>query len=279
MTGRQAQAYCTSGTISTETPTESRTVRACGCVLAALITAVAHQGLVTALGGSARAEPAEAASPIPLGTRAGIAPEGEPPAQERAADSLEWSERAGFTSDYIYRGVTLSDRKPAVGAGLEATLGPLYAGTTFASVKLPSQPAGEVTVSSGARKSLWNIDFDFGWTYFMYPHETPGSPGIDYLELGGRADAKLTDLLRIAAGYAYSPDFSHTGAWSQYVAFGAGIDLPRSVLPQKLSASLTAGAGYYWFGHQSPELGGFPLPAYFNWNAGVTLTRSIFNLD
>ena len=43
--------------------------------------------------------------------------------------------------------------------------------------------------------------------------------------------------------------------------------------------SLTGGAGYSWFGNQSPRLGGFPLPAYLNWNAGVTLTRGAFNLD
>ena len=30
---------------------------------------------------------------------------------------------------------------------------------------------------------------------------------------------------------------------------------------------------------QSASLVEFPLPAYLNWNAGVTLTRKIFNLD
>ena len=30
---------------------------------------------------------------------------------------------------------------------------------------------------------------------------------------------------------------------------------------------------------QSQELGGFPLPAYLNWQAGVTFTRKMFNLD
>ena len=43
--------------------------------------------------------------------------------------------------------------------------------------------------------------------------------------------------------------------------------------------SFTAGAGYSWFGNQSPELGGFPLPAYLNWQAGVTFSYKVFNLD
>src|SRR5262249_16397902 len=75
------------------------------------------------------------------------------------------------------------------------------------------------------------------------------------------------------------PNVSNTGAWSKYAAFGLGVDLPRNALPQKVTASVTGIAGYYWFGNQSPALGGFPLPAYVNWNAGVTFSRSIFNLD
>jgi uncharacterized protein (TIGR02001 family) len=235
-----------------------------------------------AKGGSVRAEPPDndATGSIVLGSRAGLAP-GMPvaPTQDHAADAIEFNARAGFATDYIYRGVTLSDRKPALGAGLEATIGSFYAGTTVTSVKLPSQPAAEVTVSSGLRPKFGNIELDFGWTYFLYPGEIPAVPGIDYWEVGTRADTKLTESLRVAAGYAYSPNFSNTGAWSQYVATGLGIDLPRSVMPGNISASITGGAGYYWFGNQSAEFGGFALPAYFNWNAGVTLTRNIFNLD
>jgi len=51
------------------------------------------------------------------------------------------------------------------------------------------------------------------------------------------------------------------------------------VLTQGVSASLTGGAGYFWFGNQSVEPGGFPLPAHLNWNAGVTFTRKSLNLD
>jgi uncharacterized protein (TIGR02001 family) len=247
------------------------------------LSAIAGLWLVPVIGGSSRAEPPanDASGAIVLGARAGLAPGTPvgPPTQDHPADSLEFNARAGFASDYIYRGVTLSDRKPSLGAGLEATIGSFYAGTTVTSVRLPSQPASEITVSTGLRPKLGNIDWDFGWTYFLYPGEIPAIPGIDYWEVGTRADTKLTKSLRAAAGYAYSPNFSNTGAWSQYVASGLGVDLPRSVTPQNISASITGGAGYYWFGNQSAEFGGFALPAYFNWNAGVTLTRNIFNLD
>jgi uncharacterized protein (TIGR02001 family) len=243
--------------------------------------------LTSLTGGSARAQTSDdnAADTINLGARAGLAAEAPlrtAPRQDGAPSPFEFSTRAGFASDYIYRGVTLSDHKPAVGAGLEAALGLLYAGATVTSVKLPSQPAAEVTMTGGVRPKLGDIDFDFGWTYFLYPGETVPigvTAGIDYWEAAARADTRIGEALRVAGGFAYSPNVSNTGAWSKYAAFGLGVDLPRNALPQNVTASVTGSAGYYWFGNQSVALGGFPLPAYVNWNAGVTFTHRIFNLD
>src|SRR6187431_1625691 len=74
---------------------------------------------------------------ILLGSRGG--PAGETQSGTGLQDKstgLEFSARAGFASDYIYRGVTLSDRMFAVGAGFEAAFNKIYAGVTVASVKL-----------------------------------------------------------------------------------------------------------------------------------------------
>ena len=253
----------------------------------AALAAVVALSSAPVTGGSARAQTGggNAAGSINLGARAGLAAEAPartPPPQDAAPSPFEFSARAGFASDYIYRGVTLSDRKPAVGAGLEAALGLLYAGATVTSVKLPTQPAAEITMNAGVRPKLGDIDFDFGWTYFLYPGETvpPGVlAGIDYWEAIARADTRIGEALRVAGGFAYSPNVSNTGAWSKYAAFGLGVDLPRNALPQNVSASVTGSTGYYWFGNQSAALGGFPLPAYLNWSAGVTFSRALFNLD
>jgi uncharacterized protein (TIGR02001 family) len=252
--------------------------RASGCVVA----------IVTVMpGGLARAQTSDdnAAGSINIGARAGLAAEAPirmAPRQDGTPSPFEFGARAGLASDYIYRGVTLSDRRPAVGAGLEAVLGLLYAGATVTSVKLPTQPAAEITMNGGLRPQLWDIQFDLGWTYFLYPGETVPvgvSAGIEYWEAGVRADTRIGEALRVAGGFAYSPNVSNTGAWSKYAAFGLGVDLPRNALPQNVTASVTGGVGYYWFGNQSPALGGFLLPAYLNWSAGVTFAREVFNLD
>lgn len=91
---------------------------------------------------------ARAQGSINLGSRGGIAgaaAERTAPPADDTPNVFEFSARGGFASDYIYRGTTLSDHRPAVGAAFELTaLGILYAGTTFASVKLQSQPAAEI---------------------------------------------------------------------------------------------------------------------------------------
>jgi uncharacterized protein (TIGR02001 family) len=188
--------------------------------------------------------------------------------------------QAGIASDYIYRGTTLSDRQPAVGAAIEFAFAQFYAGATAASVKLPTQPAMEGTLSAGVRPKLGNVEFDFGATYFFYPGEMPGGPtnGIEYWEAAARAESNLAERLRVGALYAYSPNVSNTGAWSHYLAAGAGIDASSPRLPD-LGITITGGAGYSWFGNQSDVLGGFALPAYLNWQAGVTFTYKRVNLD
>lgn len=232
--------------------------------------------------GSARGQTGEAnaVGSTDLGTRGGPAAEARPdPKQNDAAGTFEFSARAGFASDYIYRGTTMTDHQPVVGAAFEAALGQFYASGTMASVKLPTHPEAEITMGGGVRPSLGSVDFDLSWTYYLYPGETPGSPGINYSEALARADTRIGEALRVAGGFAYSPNYSNTGAWSNYAAFGLGIDLPRDLLPRNVTASLTGAVGYFWFGNQSAELGGFPLPAYLNWQAGVTFTRQVFNLD
>jgi uncharacterized protein (TIGR02001 family) len=249
-------------------------------VSGASIAAFIGLWLAPMTGGLARAETPEATpgGAIGLGSRGWSAADTN---RAAPANELDFSARAGFASDYIYRGTTLSDHGPAAGAAIEARLGQLYAGATVASVKLPTEPVAEFTMAGGFRPKIGNIDFDLGVTYFAYPGERlPGETGgINYWEAVIRGDTKISETIRAAAGYAYSPNVSNTGAWSQYVAAGVGFDLPSRLLPKDLSVSFTTAAGYSWFGNQSPDLGGFPLPAYLNWQAGVTFTHKVVNFD
>lgn len=244
----------------------------------ASIAALIGLWLAPVSSGLAQSEPPPSGGAIGLGNRGWSASD---TSRTSSATELEFSARAGVASDYIYRGTTLSDHGPAAGAAFETRFGQLYAGSTVATVKLPTQPTAELTFAGGIRPSFATIDFDLGVTYFAYPGERlPGETnGINYWEAVIRGDRRIGDQFRVAAGYAWSPNVSNTGAWSQYVAAGVGYDVPARSLPQNLAISFTAAAGYSWFGNQAAQLGGFPLPAYLNWQAGVTFTHKAFNLD
>src|SRR5262245_17508636 len=121
-------------------------------IKASLVVAVGLLCLDGLASFAARAQAQQQPS-INLGGRgwgAAEAPRTTPPT-DREPDTIQFSVKAGIASDYIYRGVTLSDRKPAIGAGVEAAYRWLYAGATVASVKLPTQPSAEITLSSGVR--------------------------------------------------------------------------------------------------------------------------------
>src|SRR5262249_36603107 len=58
-----------------------------------------------------------------------------------------------------------------------------------------------------------------------YPGEAlPGvTQGINYWEAAIRGDRSIGESIRVAGGYAYSPNVSNTGARSQYVAAGLAM--------------------------------------------------------
>jgi uncharacterized protein (TIGR02001 family) len=249
-------------------------------LLAPVLLAV--QGIMPAYAQSAGATTEGAtAGVIGLGGRGWSADAIRPATTQGNAATPEFSARVGAVTDYIYRGTTLSDHRPAYGAAVEATLAQFYAAATVATVKLPTRPVAEYTLSGGVRPKIGDVDLDLGVTYFHYPGEALPGPtnGIDYWETMMRADTGIGESFRLAGGYAYSPNVSNTGAWSQYVAGGIGYDVPHHLLPQDLSVSITSAAGWSWFGKQSELLGGFALPAYLNWHAGMTFTYKHLNLD
>jgi uncharacterized protein (TIGR02001 family) len=157
----------------------------------------------------------------------------------------------------------------------------IYAGVTVASVRLPSQPSAEIAFAAGWRPKIANVEFDLAWAYYGYPRETVLGPtgGTDYWEASIRGDTKLTEALRIAGGFAYAPNVSNTGAWGRYAAVGLGLDLPSTLLPKDIAVSISGSLGYSRFGNMDELLGGFPLPAYANWNAGITFTYKLLNFD
>jgi uncharacterized protein (TIGR02001 family) len=188
-----------------------------------------------------------------------------------------------FNTDYVYRGITLSAHQPAVGAKIEVDRGPLYFTFEPHSVKLPTNLSAELGFSGGFCKAVNNITIDLGATYLYYPGEIPVGPVTSTSYWEGHATISVpVGTLTLAATYAYSPNYSNTGAWEHYVEGNFELDLPK-VLPKLLGKdiewSLSGSVGRSWFGTQSASLGGFPLPGYTYWSLGISFTYEAFTLD
>jgi uncharacterized protein (TIGR02001 family) len=187
----------------------------------------------------------------------------------KAGDALKVEFDVTAMSDYIYRGVSLSERKPSVAGSVEARWHGFYAGTNVQSVDLPTQPASEVTWAAGYRWSRWEFDFDLGANYFWYPGEilADGAPSTSYWEYFFKVDRELIkDLLTVRTMLGYSPNVSGTGARGTYSEATFEIALPKL---GDIEWQLNATVGYWRFGNVSPMLGGFPLPSYANWRVGL----------
>src|SRR4051812_47911146 len=80
-------------------------------------------------------------------------------------------------SDYNFRGISQSNRKPSVAAYFEPryNINPnlqLYAGLAGESISFPNKSAAEIDFYAGARPTFGPLSFDFGFWYYYYPTGT-----------------------------------------------------------------------------------------------------------
>ena len=152
-------------------------------------------------------------------------------AAEHDPDLLQFEIVTAVASDYMYRGVSLSEHRPTAHASIDVERNGFYGDVQFASVSLPNDPAVEITLAGGYRWKLAGIKFDLGAYDFDYPGQTLTGPAanLDYWEYDLEASHRFNDV-DIQATLAYSPNVSGTGAWGAYVEGQVTVDLPKLTL-------------------------------------------------
>jgi hypothetical protein len=219
---------------------------------------------------------------------------------------------AALMSDYNFRGISQSDRGPAVTAYFEPrfNINPnlqLYAGIAGSSVKLATDPTAEIDFYGGIRPTFGPLAFDFGAIYYYYPNETEfcgvpgvcgGNPGFlngnttlantDFWEVYGKVAWTINPIITLGANLYYSPSWLKTGADGTYASGTAKITAPANMLPADLGLYLSGEVGHYWLGTtdlvpgvfvDNPGTGGWNLPDYAYWNVGIGFTWKVFTLD
>ena len=189
-----------------------------------------------------------------------------------------WSGSVSLTSDYRFRGISQTDRNPAVQGGLE------YNGSQglFAGVWASNVDFGGSGVAS------WELDIYAGYThaiseaceatikaiYYVYPEaDVPGSD-LDYFELIGSVSHDMGPAA-LSLELAYTPDYF--GGTGSATSVSGGIDVPIMPSVYLFDGGIAASGhvGYQMF-DDNVAVG---LKDYVFYDVGISATAGAFTLD
>lgn len=110
---------------------------------------------------------------------------------EDAAPALKVAGSATLASEYSLRGISQSDRDPAIQGGITLTTAPgVYVGTWASSLAGNGSWGGsnmELDLIAGYSRAVGAATLDGGVAYYLYP----GTTGHDYFELYGSVAGKV----------------------------------------------------------------------------------------
>lgn len=112
------------------------------------------------------------------------------------AQELSFSYGVDITSNYIAKGSTQTEDRPAIQPYFEAAYGLLYAGVWASNVRFGGVSDIEYDVYAGITPSWGNVDFDLGFARYLYRDDK-----TDYGEVYVKADWAVSDRTTLAVDY------------------------------------------------------------------------------
>jgi uncharacterized protein (TIGR02001 family) len=174
----------------------------------------------------------------------------------QAENKLTLSATTAFTTDYMFRGLSLSSNGPAVQPEFDLYYGIFYAGIWGSNIN-PGGDGIEIDYYVGILPKWNNITFDIAGLAYTYP----GADEIDYFELKtGATWASGAWSLRVTN--FWSPDNSQTFDESNAIEGAIGYTL-KNKLFNFFTPSISGLVGYQTFEIVAHD--------YTYWNAGLTL--------
>lgn len=187
-----------------------------------------------------------------------------------AGRTLSWSFNVGANTDYIFRGLSLSNEDPTVFGGIDASYGIFYIGAWGTSLENGQPELGgdlfgptEIDLYAGIKPVWGPVTFDFGVIYYAYPSD---EQDLDYTEL--KAGVSITPVTNLSLGTTlyYAPDQSNS--------------------PEVFTVENSAGYTFAAIGPVTPTLSGIygfadatDLDTYTYWNVGLALAWEKFTFD
>lgn len=212
-----------------------------------------------------------------------------------AAATSPWDVLFGtaFTTDYVLRGISQSNRKPAVQGYFEVDYTAtdwlkLYAGVWGSSLYAGFADA-EFDLSGGARLTFGNFGLDLGYVYYEYPDGVAASGSGSFGEFYAKPSYKFTDWLTVGAIIDGGTDFNNKvtggpgghGVWlgnadAYYYSGNAVITLPWHPITD-VTISLNPEIGRQVFSSSvTANLGNV---SYTYWDVGLDFNYKAVTLD
>lgn len=180
-----------------------------------------------------------------------------------------------LTSDYVFRGISQTDRDAAIQGSLEYAIETGIAGTSAyagfwgsnVNFNDGDEAHAEIDVLFGLRGDIGDsgLSWDLGAIYYWYPGAS-SRLDYDYWEIIPKLEYAINDLVSVNATYAFSPNFFADTGLGNYVEGGVSVTPP---LPFKgFDLSIDGAVGYQWIESNSKA----GVEDYLNWTVGATVT-------
>lgn len=195
-------------------------------------------------------------------------------AQVAAAEDREfaWSITVGGTSDYVFRGISLSNEEPAAQGSIDFSYGMFYAGAWASNVDGAGFEPWELDLYVGVKPVLGPVTFDFAVIGYLYPDAEPTSG--EYIEFKAAGSMEVVKNLTGGVTMYYTPsqdNYDETFTVEGSLAYA----LPQFHI---FSPTISGGAGYT----EAYDTPGFFLAttdSYTYWNVGLALAVEKFTMD
>ncbi len=193
---------------------------------------------------------------------------------EEAASAVTVSANVALTTDYRFRGVSLSGGDPAIQGGFDvAHESGFYVGTWASSIKGgPSYGDLELDIYAGWSGSLSDaVSVDLGVLYYIYPTEDLGLD-TDYIEPYASLSTSFGPA-EATFGVAYAPKQDSLGGDDNlYLYTDLGFGIPNSPI------SLNGHLGYTDGALAPPFLAGTTDDTGLDWSIGASVAKGNFEL-
>lgn len=194
---------------------------------------------------------------------------------------FEWSATFGGTTDYVFRGISFTNERPAIQGSIDMSYGIFYAGAWASNIDGLGYSPWELDLYAGITPSFATIDWDFGIVGYLYPSaETSAAKGggdFEYVELKAAASKEIVSNLTAGVTFWYTPDqLDNNGGYAETYSIEGTLSY---ALPQMgvFSPSISGMVGYS--SDESGTQSAFGVDDYVYWNAGVSVDVEKFSMD